>query len=143
MTEGNVIIDKTLNRPKYLSEFNMTFLYFERFNEILKQIDEYGVRLNMYDTTAVLPSFALMRQLYRNLKVYMVKPTADKLDKQFNQVSNDITILTRKKQAPMRLFQALGEINEALVETMQFAGFGVMLRRNFTDMQRAKKALGV
>ena len=77
-------------RSKLRSEYNMGEYDFERFHQILKIIDEYGFRVKMNDINAIQPYLAAMKQLFINLRCYMVEPTRRLLDDLFAEIENEL-----------------------------------------------------
>src|SRR3990167_385200 len=132
-------------RSKLRSEYNMGEYDFERFHQILKIIDEYGFRVKMNDINAIQPYLAAMKQLFINLRCYMVEPTRRLLDDLFAEIENELYNISRKKsnQIPKLLIEALEDINIKLIEVKQFIGLGILVSRQFSAKTKLRKAMGV
>lgn len=141
-------------RPKFVSEFSMGALDFERYNQWLKYTEYWSAEINSCDVPSiemVQKYFAGLNILYKNWRpIIALKPVIDDLDeaiklakKEKRKWENSI-----KSGVPFsriliqKIVDLLDDINTRLLYVKQVIGLGIVVKKNLTAKQRIKKGMG-
>lgn len=134
-----------IERPKpedtafYRSQYAMDIWDKERINEILKAMNDYAIRVRMFDVEAVIPFIAILRELFAQFKPIMPKEVKDQLEKEFKEIEikgreevNSLKVNAfygRQQQLSEKLINQLNELQDKLLQIRQIIGLGIWVEK--------------
>lgn len=129
---------------QFKAEYNMGMLDYERYHEILKELDLLRYEVLQFQYKKVIPFYAMLNTLYGNIKAVIYKTKKEDLDLKFKNIFNQIDWYGRKLPLPTKeksIIKELIEIHDELLEIKQLAGLGFPFKRKISDNAKAKAAL--
>jgi len=139
--------------PKFVSEFSMGSLDFERYNEWLKFIEHWSAQINSTSNPTlemVQHLFAGLVNLYDSWRPIIVSTTIrDKLDQKFKEIEKQKRTWENLYKSnipinPKLIFEVvnkLGEIKRELMEIKQVIGLGIVVKKVLTTKQKIKSGI--
>lgn len=133
----------------YKSEFNMGQLDFIRFDTILRRADDLQCQAILFKKEAILQYYAVVRNLYNNIRPLLMQNKKLKLVKQYNETFD--TLYTKvmewyslkNKPFPVRLYKVIEIMHGDLLTLRQSIGLGIVMERKYADKTVIRKGLGV
>jgi len=142
-------------KPKFLSEFSMGGLDFERYNKWLDKADTTCATIQATDVPSielVQQYFAEVNVLYKNWRaIISFKPLIEKIDaaviqartmKRQWETAIDLKTPFSKKRV-LELVDLLNDLHTELLDIKQRIGLGIAVRKNLSVKQRIKMGMGV
>lgn len=143
-------LNKPTFKPRFISEFSMGSLDFERYNEWLKYIEHWSAEIN----SSAVPNLEMCQHLFAGLvNIYdswrpliAIPDVTRQLDtavfearklKRLWEQSNE-TGLQMSKSNIFRLVDLLGGIKTKLLGIKQVIGLGIVVKRNMTTREKIK-----
>lgn len=131
MAEGLNSKGKSKGNQPWVTEFNMNELDFNRFDVILRRIDEVGVFVRMKDSNSFkhLPMFvSLLEALYVYMRPLLVEKKREHFDERFESLWLAIGGTRGRQMASVPYSDAL-HLQRDLLEMRQILGFGLRVNK--------------
>lgn len=137
-------------KPKFLSEFSMGDKDFERYNELIKEIDRWSSEI---DITAepqlfqIQRLFTALKTLHRNWKPIIASKNINiSIEDKVKEAKKIKRTLEQKeklglpynKPLYLKVSDILEEVAEELMEIKQKIGLGTVVRKNLTTREKIK-----
>ena len=129
----------------YTSQFSMGQLDFERFHEILKICDEYGMRYDAGERDAVVRYYAALRRFYVNIKSIVIN--TKEIDEKMEIVRKSIKrIAAATNKSSMdnefhNVEKMIAELEEIVYKTKQMTGLGIEVNRYMSEKKKWERAV--
>lgn len=128
---------------QYQAEYNMGMLDYERYHEILKELDVLKYEVLQHKLKFVIPYFSMLHVLFINLKSMMIENTVTDVKNKFKEIKEKINWVKKTiPNPPDDLIDKLTEIHEVLLDIKQKAGLGFPYKKKVSEDQKIKAALG-
>lgn len=153
MAEENTGNEKATWRPKFLSEFSMGQLDFNRYDKTLTELDAISAAVNSYH----VPTLELMQQflahlinLYDNWRpLISIGTVADELDNLIKEGISKKRVWERLQRQNVQMNEKrilefvdlCNKIKRRLLQIKQVVGLGIVVRKNMTPSERIKKGI--
>ena|SRR3990167_6136409 len=140
---------KTFNKTfgqVYKSEFNMALMDFERFDQMLREIDELmiKIRIGQWSPDRVHLCFSILKQMYIYFET-VHNPKKNEIEETFKNVEDKIIEMKKNpgkiKKADRTFFEALEKLNREVYALRQRNGMGIPVFRQVDPKERLSKAL--
>lgn len=140
-------------RPKFVSEYSMGNLDFDRFDKLIRFVEHWSAVINSTDVPKlemIQNFFSGLVNLYDNWRVLIsVKTTKEDLDKKVKKCreskrrweSNVKNGMPFSKKSILSLVDDLMAIKTKLMEIKQVIGLGIVVRRNMSTQERIKSGM--
>jgi hypothetical protein len=134
--------------------FSMCQYDFERFNELLKQMDFYAIRVACHDSVSMTPLYSVLWEIYKNFRSIIFESQRKKYEDKFKQVKTLIGSFSTTNQelkaygmnqvsTENTILKLLDELQMDLLDIKQIIGLGIMVEKQETSSTKLARALGV
>ncbi len=121
-------------------------LDFERLHNISQMMDEYGIRVDSGDNTALRPYFAATKRLYKNIRVLVLD--IKRMDKEIKEIERLVVQMenkrtTRQMRAHItkKVRQRMDDFTDNLHDIKQMAGLGFSTHKKMSSTAKWRGAL--
>lgn len=135
-------------KPNMKSEFSMGMLDFQRYDMILRSIDEMSIQVSMSNPQALIPFYAALWDLYKNFRPVLIPIAMEKYDKQFNEVKNlvynEMNVSNDANDScsiSQEIIEKLDNLHIDLLQMRQIIGLGIVLTQDLSFEERLRKGL--
>lgn len=135
-------------KPKFVSEYSMGSLDFERYNQWLKFVEQWSSEINCVH----IPTLDMVQHLYSGLNILydswrpiIAQPKiAKEIDEKFNQVRDRKRIWEKRveegTQPPkafiIKIVDLLMEIKRKIMDIKQVIGLGIVVKKNMSSREK-------
>jgi len=146
-------LNKPSWKPKFVSEFSMGQLDFERYNDWLKNIEKYSAEINSVDCPSielVQAYFACVNVLWKNWRPIVAVPSKiieidDAIEecRRLKRYWED----SKRQSVPISLprirqiIDSLDAVHTKLMETKQMVGLGIVVRKNMNTKEKIRAGM--
>lgn len=126
---------------KKISELHMTMQDFERYDLILRRIDETAVNVRMRDISSISPIklyFSLLKELYLYFRPNLLTVQKEAFDERFKRIQDKISRM--KVMITFDIFEDLELAHQDLLDMRQKLGMAVTMR-HYRSEEKIKKNL--
>lgn len=137
--------------PQFYSEYSMWSWEFQRYHALFSWKDVCAMKVNSLDLSFCQPLYAVLMQIYKNIRWIFKVKDKDNLDKKFKELRNlinkEVHMRTRGihhgglNNINYRLFDLFDEIDQELMAIKQLAHLGIPVRKKESIYTKAKRAL--
>ena len=136
----------TLYHKRYVAEYSMGMLDYERYHYLLLRLDEIAVSVGSYNIDSIIPYCSLLKELYINLRPIMYNTVREKFEKWFEEIEKEKikfwqNLNKNKKEFPYRLTKLLEKVHIELLETRQIMGLGIKVLKKRSEEAKLKDIL--
>jgi len=146
-------LNKASWKPKFVSEFSMGSLDFERYNEWLRHCEKWSALINSTD----IPNLEMIQNYFAGLNVLWkswrpivsVPKTIEQIDKSIENTrklkrlweDNLKSGLPHTKAKIREIVDKLDAIHTKLMEIKQLVGLGIVIKRNLDTKQKIRAGM--
>lgn len=137
----------------FKAQFSMGQYDYERFNEILKAMDEYAIKVQNFESDAFQTFYGILWELYKNFRPILFDTVREKFDKEFKDVrtkmleelrKNNIFVIQGMQYAfDKTLIEDFDRIQMDLLEIKQIIGLGIAVDKVEELKTKLERVLGV
>lgn len=130
----------------YKAEYSMGLLDYNRWHKLLVVLDELAVLVKEEEVSVIQKYFAVLHQLYINLRSVMYEGTRVIFDRKVEVIKKlfaDWKAQPPPKKFPQTLADSLVKFHQDLLEIKQVMGIGIVMERQETTEEKLARASGL
>jgi len=137
----------------FKAQFSMGQYDYERYDEILKAMDEYAIKVQNFETDAFLTFYGILWELYKNFRPILFDSLRIKFEERFKQVREKLLEELKKYnvfasqgvqyRVDTILIRDFDTIQMDLLEIKQIIGLGIAVDKVEELKTKLERVMGV
>lgn len=147
-------LNKATWKPKFVSEFSMGSLDFERYNEWLKNTEQYSAEINSTDQPTldlIQKYFSCLNVLWKSWRPIVAVPSkVEEIDNALKDCRDLKRFWEDSKRSSFpvnlakirQIIDSLDAVHTKLMETKQLVGLGIVVKKNMDTKEKIRAGMG-